>query len=200
MADFTTTKTWNVGDTLAAADMNTYVRDNTQCLYDNAVLLLDKYEVTTTDVSTITFDSISGDYSFLELRIWAQGGTSSTAKLSIRANNDTSTDSYEAIRYYTTNGSWDYNLYNPNSQFLYSVTLPNQDNTNEAGQTTCRIYGYADTNHYTVLEGSVVCYWPDNYAQQYAGMYKSTDAVTSLDISLAGGFAVGSKISLYGYR
>ena len=199
MADFTTQKTWKVGDTVSAADMNTYLRDDTQYLYDNATLLIDEYDVTTTDIGKITFDNISADFSSLELRIWAQGGSTNSSWLNIRANNASSSDSYEAIRYYCAVTSWCYNLYSLHTQFLYGIELPNQDYANRAGNTTCRIYGYADANHYTALEG-VLTWTCSRIAQQYGGSYLSTDVVTRLDIAVGGNYAVGSKVSLYGYK
>jgi len=199
MADWTTSKTWSVGDTVPAADMNTYLRDNTQYLYDNAVVLLDSYEVTTTNVGTITFDSISGDYTSLELRVRAAGGTSATtAYVNIRANNDSSTDSYRIVKWHNggTNGPQNH------SSFVYLMELTRDGYTPQAFSAfTCRIHGYSDTDCYTTLEGTYLTAYPVNIiGQLFTGYYLSYDNVTSLEIGVAGNFYPGSKISLYGYR
>jgi hypothetical protein len=50
---FTTPKTWSFGEVLTATDMNTYVRDNTQFLFDRGI----EFEVAASNTVNLDFSS-----------------------------------------------------------------------------------------------------------------------------------------------
>jgi len=201
MADFTTAKTWSVGDTLPAADMNTYVRDNVQHLYDNAVLLIDEYEVATTDVQTITFDSISQDFSTLRVEFVAATTHSAQDKLVVRANNALSTDSYTRVCYwYILNSGVNSAQESPHSYIFDNFYIQPSSNAGQWQHGNMTFSGYSNTSINTYGMADFID--PQSYIRWFhSGIYNSTDAVTRLDFIMAtGNFEVGSKISLYGYR
>ena len=197
MADFTTQKTWEVGDTVPAADMNTYLRDDMQYLYDNATLLIAEESVTTSDVGTITFDSISGDFSSLLVVFSFASQHTSQDYLWVSLNGDTSTDSYIRVRRwydaYTANIS-------PYGHIFDNFYVQPSTNTGQWNYGEIRFTGYSNTNSYTFAMAQFID--PVNYLHWFHnGIYSTTDAVTSMTFNMgSGNYAIGSKISLYGYR
>lgn len=91
MAIWTTPKTWNVGDVLTAADMNTYVRDNTSYLHDPIVdYTVTGSAVATIDTNTLLGGNIPATYSHLRmLLLLRETGVTTRDTFALQFNGDT---------------------------------------------------------------------------------------------------------------
>ena len=195
---WTTPKTYVAGEKHSAAEGNTYIRDNIQYLYDNAgTFLLDSYTVADTDIQTVTFDSISGDFSNLLARFSVNSQRDSANDLlGIYVNGDVDTDIYQVMRVITGSGagvqalaSWKHIVddasMDVSTNGLYSVgdiSICNYSSTTEQKAALTRI---------TYRNGQQI--------QFHWGQYLSTTAITSVSFTATyAPFGVGSKIWLYG--
>ena len=199
MADFTTEKTWSVGDTLAAADMNTYVRDNVQNLYDNSMLLIESVTLSS-DTADVTFDSISGDFNHLCVKFLTRSDQESSKMLYMTFNGSADTDLYSIQNHYGENTGTGARRRTGDGRLLYSAEMPTSTDPAAATAGTIDVLGYAQTTFYKIITG-VMTTMPTFRSVNTGGIWKSTDAITSISLYPGeGSFASGSIFSLYGYR
>lgn len=147
------------------------------------------------DQATVTFSSLG---SYTDLRLVYQTGMSTAGNEPyLRFNSDSTSLYSETVLY--GNGTSALSLRNSIStaiQMARDVGLP----TTIESVTTVDIMNYANTNTFkTVLirtnKGSAT------YVQvgAYVGLYRSTSAITSINLSTSGGnFVAGSTFTLYG--
>lgn len=165
---------------------------------------LDSYNLTGTTTS-VTFSSISQDYTHLELRLYTKtaGGTS-LADIRMRFNGDTN-----------TNYSW-HKMYNSESgnaaitgaggaNYMFAGVANETVTTGAFNTTSILIPDYKNTSKYTTIRtrsGGTQGTGGTNYLQWGGGTWRNTAAVTSLTIYEANGngFAAGSAFHLYGIK
>ncbi len=146
--------------------------------------------------STITFNSISGSYTDLRLVVVPVSG-GSTDDMSITFNNDTATN-YSRTR-----------LYGDGSAASSARSTSQSNITLDAGATnvsttpslrTIDIFSYAGSTFKTVLT-TTNCDKNGSGAVMYmVGMWRSTSAITRVDVISSGNFASGTIATLYGIK
>jgi hypothetical protein len=164
---------------------------------------LDSYNLTTTTTS-VTFSSISQDYTHLEVRLYTKtaGGTS-LSDIRARFNGDTN-----------TNYSW-HKLYNSESgdaavtgaggaNYMFAG-VTNETVSGAFNTTSILIPDYKNTSKFTTIRtrsGGTQGTGGTNYTQWGGGTWRNTAAVTSLTIYEANGngFVAGSAFHLYGIK
>jgi len=156
----------------------------------------DKIATTTlgSAAASYTFSSIPGTYT--DLIIIANGGISITGDVGLRFNGDASTN-YSYTRVYG-NGSatasdrgsnWDYAA----AFTWYSATLNNSAIFN--------IMNYSNTTTYKTVVGRTNS--PSTLVGAVANLWRSTAAITSIQIISPGGsatYSVGTTFTLYGIK
>lgn len=145
--------------------------------------------------SSITFSSIPGTYTDLRLVLVCKN-TSNNSNVRMYFNNDQGSN-YSITRLYGT-GSAAASNRNLNSTEIslndgYNIT------TAQPQLFTVDAFSYAGSTNKTVLVTSNQDENGTGEVGRYVGLYRSTSAITRLDLSItAGTFAVGTTATLYG--
>jgi hypothetical protein len=146
--------------------------------------------------STITFNSVSGSYTDLRLVVVPISG-GSTNNMSITFNNDTGTN-YSATRIYA-DGTSVSSARNTNQS---SIIL-------DAGSTyisatpslrTIDIFSYGGSTNKTVLATTNCDKNGSGALLNLCGLWRSTSAITRVDIISDGNFASGTIATIYGIK
>lgn len=204
MANFTTpVKTWG-NEVWSSADVNTYIRDNLQYLYDNRVTKIAEFVLGVVTAS-VTFSSIPGTYRTLLLP-WEARGDNPTASTAVvmQANSDT-TANYDS-ELYQFHGS----VSGPFVQELIGTATPAAGDmcaasapAGFAGAGVIEIPNYAGTtfNKAATCRSSFKgANTTGNINHEIeAWFWRSNAAINALKLSPgAGNFAAGSSFQLYG--
>jgi FlaG/FlaF family flagellin (archaellin) len=152
--------------------------------------------VVSTATPTITFSSIPGTYTNLQLVINGQTSSGSAAWMVMQFNGDTgSTYDYT---YMLNGGSSNQN----NQTGIYTVQLPSSSATNRAGGGQCNINSYAGTTFFKTSTCNSSAWASPITVGVLGGDWQSTTAVTSIALMLAdsSNFVTGTTATLYGMQ
>jgi len=158
-----------------------------------------------TTANSVTFSSIDSSYKHLQLRITARSNTSNIYNDSLHTkltfNSDTGSN-YNA-HYMWANGN---NYYSqsegtPAANILIRYNVAVGSNiTNGFAPNIIDILDYTNTNKYTTTR-SFTGYYGGNSEPRInlsSGMWRNTNAITSIEIFGNFNYAAGSRFSLYG--
>lgn len=154
--------------------------------------------------STVTFSSISGAYTHLQIRFICRSGTGGTGQdgLRMRFNSDTGTN--YSWHYLGGDGNTAYAGSGVSQTYAYpGVSVNNGFGSNTFGPTICDILDYANTNKYKTtrsLSGGdnngngEIYVWSSNW--------RNTNAITDIQLALISGasFQTNSQFALYGIK
>lgn len=204
MATFTTpVKTWASGDILTAADLNTYLRDNEQYLYDARITKIASNILGGTTAS-VTFSSIPGTYSSLMVIHNARGDTAAgNTTLLLRFNADSGTN-YDYSRSSITGTGTTSNIEGQAaSAAVMGIISASSAPANVVGCGMIVVPNYAGTTFQKAAEGQANSKTSTSAGgvnqESYAGFWRSTAAITSITLlPNAGSFITGSSFWLYG--
>lgn len=148
-----------------------------------------------TAVPTVTFNTISSAYTDLVLIINAATGVNDI-DMYIQVNSDTGSN-YSWTRFVGTGSTW---VASKASNSTLGYRVGNMSGSN-VGQNNAVVHfqNYANTAAYKSIlaRGNN----PANLVEFFVGLWRSTSAITSMDIKTqSGNFSVGSTFTLYGIK
>jgi hypothetical protein len=161
----------------------------------NTYVALDKKTITSTAAS-VEFTSIPQNYTDLVLVVNFVPQGSGGATLTI--NNDSGLYSYNALVGLPSNAPISFAVSNyANSEWISSGAA--LTNANNLHFDTFHFMNYSSTNTFkTILQRENP--GQSGYVGAWAHLYRSTNAITSIQLALGTSFGVGSTLSLYGIR
>jgi hypothetical protein len=143
--------------------------------------------------SSVTFSSISGSYTDLIVIVNAICASGGADLINLQYNGDTSSGLYSSTRV-VGNGSTTNTDRQTGANFIYAGVI----NTTVRNSDIYQIQNYSNTTkHKTCIARSNLA---DNQARMTVGLWRNTNAITSLTLSHASSinFNVGSTFTLYG--
>lgn len=165
----------------------------------NTYHVLGSTTLTAGNQATITFSAIPQTYTDLILRLSVRNSTVNYGGYQIRLNGATSSNAWKALRY--TNGAVDSVS---RSDAIDVCNLPiSTDATNTFSCDEVYIPNYTSSNYKSFYADSVRENQSslDNVLKLAAGLYSSTSAVTSIDVTLdTDSFKQYSVATLYGIK
>lgn len=151
------------------------------------------------DTANVTFSSISGSYTHLELLVVGRSSAAASGDtVNVALNSDTTAGNYEYQRVYgnvSTAGA------STTTSRLVGFMTANSDTANAPGILELSIPGYAGTTwHKLMRTRSGVTGTSSNIVQEMLSRWANTAAVTSIALTLGSGgnFKTGTKAWLYG--
>lgn len=153
--------------------------------------------------ATVTFSSISGSYTDLVLVMRVTGSSSvGNEPVLMYFNNDTG-GNYSVTRVYGNGSTATSDRFSSNSG-IDAGYLPGSNGTGP-GTIIANIMNYSNTTTYkTILDRweSQAAASGSRYVAAEVGLWRSTSAITEIDLVLGGGFNFnsGSTFSLYGIK
>lgn len=161
----------------------------------NTYVELDRTTVSGTSTNSVTFSSIDGSYTDLVLVINA-GATATGCGITYRLNSDTS--SLYSVTGLRGNGS-SASSFRQTGNDQVTVSNFSEPPTTGGGVYIVNFQNYSNTTTFktSISRGNNASSGVD----AFAGLYRSTNAITSVTILITGGnFNSGSNFSLYGIR
>ena len=145
--------------------------------------------------NSIDFTSISGSYTDLVLVALASNASPDGAEnFRLRFNSDTASN-YSNTRIYGNGSSA---ISNRETSQTYMFVGINGNSSSDFTVHTINIQNYSNSTTYkTVIARSS---WASNYVSAYASLWRSTSAITSINISCLQNFRTGSTFTLYGIK
>lgn len=143
--------------------------------------------------SSVTFSSISGSYTDLVIVCFASNDTSARG-IALRMNSDSGTN-YSNTRIYG-DGSTASSDRDTNTGLMYIGI--NGSSSTDFSTHIINVMNYSNTTTYkTAIARSG---YPTGYVDSYVGLWRSTSAITSIEITKSGSvnWRAGSTFSLYG--
>jgi hypothetical protein len=155
---------------------------------------------TPSGVNTVTFSSIPGTYSHLQLRILARTATSASDFISVRFNGDSASN--YGFHYLRGDGSSaSAGATTPDSVIAWNIA-DGGDTANSFNASIFDVLDYANTNKYKtarLLDGHD--FNGSGQVELRSGAWRSTSAITSIEVFTFGpNFATGTSIALYGIK
>ena len=148
------------------------------------------------DTATITFSSISG--SFTDLIVIINSRSASTTRgVSFQFNNDTGSN-YSVTRLRGDGSTASSNRASNQTYLEIGDQNISTDTAGNLGNVIVHIQNYSNSTTYkTTLSRANVA---DNTVRAIVGLWRSTNAITEIDIISSGGnnFVTGSTFTLYG--
>ena len=162
--------------------------------------VIEHYEVPSGGVSSITFSSISQDYTDLYLVLSLRAETADTTTISLSFNGSTSNFT---TRQLFGSGSSTGSTSASNSSTAYGMINPSTWTTNTFANSSIYIPNYTSSNNKSFRRDAVN---ENNATAAYqsisAGLWSQTAAITSIGMTVTGGgggdFAQYSSATLYG--
>jgi hypothetical protein len=145
--------------------------------------------------SSITFSSIAA--SWTDLRVVFTGTTTAASGFWVRFNNDTSV-LYSQTTLYGDGASAISNR-NINATELEYTFMGNL-NTTPVTFATLDLFSYAGSTFKTSLLSLSKDNNGSGFVNRYVGLYRSTTAVSRIDLIASGSFAIGTTATLYGIK
>jgi hypothetical protein len=203
MAVFTTpVKTW-AAEVLSIVDVNTYLRDNLQYLYDNRVTKIAE-SIAVGAVANITFSSIPQTYRNLYIVLQARGDTAATnAQLYVQFNGDTGNNYDSELIDGSGSAAWAGAENVAFAQMVLGIISAANAPASVAGQTRIDIANYAAA----VFQKTALSRTGFKLANSTtnvqtglaAGFWRSGAVITSILLKpSAGNFIAGTSAQLYG--
>lgn len=202
MAFTTPVKTWGA-EVLSIADVNTYIRDNLQYLYDNRIAKIAE-NILGSAAASVTFSGIPGTYRGLLLVWQARGDTAATnSQFLVQLNGDSGANYDSHLADVSGASAWASaeNVANVSMQ-LGVLTAANAP-AGAPGQGWFEMIGYAGTVFHKTANGQTAYKLANSTTNiQHgvsSGWWRNTAAVTSILVKPgAGNFVTGSLFVLYG--
>lgn len=145
--------------------------------------------------SSITFSSIAA--SWTDLRVVFTGTTTAASGFWARFNNDTSA-LYSQTTLYGDGASAISNRGVGATEFEY--TFMGNLNTTPVTFATMDVFSYAGSTYKTALLSLSKDNNGSGYAIRYVGLYRSTTAISRIDLIASGSFAAGTTATIYGIK
>jgi hypothetical protein len=148
-----------------------------------------------TAASTITFSSIGSGYTDLRISFLIIGGAGTAGQFDITYNNDTSS-LYSITRLYGDGSSAGSSRYSGTALYPCQYSL----SSTPPVFATIDIFSYAGSTFKTALISSATDRNGAGYINANIGLWRSTSAITSVQLSLGspGAFKIGTTATLYG--
>ena len=151
--------------------------------------------------NSVTIDVSNFESDDLEILYSMKSAANSTAGLSMRFNSDT-TNSYSSVRWYSDSDTSDASTsYDGNDISYMSIgQLDGTDYPHYMSSGVITLTGFKSTSMYKNIVGIASSHSDLLYFDRYSGIWKCTDAITTITLftNSGGNFATGSRIKIYG--
>lgn len=144
--------------------------------------------------ATINFTSISANYT--DLRVVLTCASTASGDIRYRFNSDTATN-YSFLLMYgngsqaqVAQASNQTSIYVAGYGFTPSATIPSL--------YTIDIFNYASSSFKPILHTAQADYNGSGNVERASGIYRSTSAITAINLFASTSFAIGTKATLYG--
>ena len=145
--------------------------------------------------ASITFSSIAATWT--DLRVVFVGTTTAASGFWVRFNNDTSALYSQTVLY--GDGASAISSRNVGATELEYTFMGNL-NTTPVTFATLDLFSYAGSTFKTSLLSLSKDNNGSGFVNRYVGLYRSTTAVSRIDLIASGSFAVGTTATLYGIK
>ena len=148
----------------------------------------------------ITFSSIAGTYSHLQLRMTGRSSNANT-EIAITCNSDTGAN-YSRHFLYGDGSATGAGASTSASSMSIAYVAPSTGLASTNAVNVIDILDYANTNKYKtfrVLTGLDVN-GSGGYVQLSSGAWRSTSAITSITLTLSGNYTTATSFALYGIK
>ena len=148
--------------------------------------------------ATVTFSTIPGDYTDLELVASVQASSSGQG-LSMQFNNDNGTGSLYSNTGLRGNGSTVVSFRQTSNTNVLLSNIAEPPTSGSFGLYNAKFLNYANANVFkTILVRSNSASFA---TEMFADLWRNTNAITSIKITISGGtIAAGSTFTLYGIK
>jgi len=192
------------GDSAASAASNSVVPASGIQAFDSIATI-----TTTSNQSSVTFNSITGTYRHLQIRMLARTNRSPSNidGIGARINGDTGSNYNYTALYFNNNGASGANTAN-NTELWVGWACSSTTEADSFGAGYANFLDYTDTNKFKTVEswGSDVCIGEGSAISGYHGYHgstwRSTNAITSITLKPTDGtaFLSGCVFALYGIK
>jgi hypothetical protein len=148
--------------------------------------------------TTVTFSTIPGDYTDLELVASVQASASGQG-LTMQFNNDNGTGSLYSNTGLRANGSTAVSFRQTSNTNILLSNIAEPPTSGSFGLYNAKFLNYANANVFktTLVRSNSAAF----ATEMFADLWRNTNAITSIKITISGGnIAAGSTFTLYGIK